>query len=221
MSELMKTAGDFEPNAVKDALLNPLLTYYEQMFVKMDRTNSSYPYMETEIAALKQVQGYTSRWDFEEYFEGLDKNSQGEPLHSVRQIYESLRFFWKDKGPFNIGALYSAQHALNYPLWNDEWKFTDRVKPVFYNPDAEDINDFYQSIDVGNRVRVRKDVAETFKITKGMNGEVLAFTSGMQAMFNIDYWIISIKDTENWVHQHYMYQLEPDTTDDQSELITM
>ncbi|MBI4059350.1 hypothetical protein HY404_03880 [Candidatus Microgenomates bacterium] len=43
---------------------------------------------------------------------------------------------------------------------------------------------------------------------EGRDGEVVGFTVGLQAQFNVDYLIVSIKDQANWLFQSWLYTLD-------------
>lgn len=225
MAETEKSVRDFDPIYVKDKVVKTYSDYKQSTLDKMHWTNPSYPYVQTAIEAIQEAGRLNSRQDFDSRLEtlGLEHYSlrmagdetkagfEAERMSQIQFIYECLRYFWEEKGPFDFGALYSVQRAVDFPVWSDAWQFREQAKPPHqFSENYGSLNDFYQSLEAGSLIRVKPDIAEQYKIKNGLSGEVLGFTIGFQAQWNMDYLFVNYKDQQNWTHQRWLYQLEPD-----------
>lgn len=185
--------------------------------------NSSRPFVIREIEALAEAGSLSSESEFEDklnelgraYYEMINSDMSNEvslqqtKLQTIQDVYERMRFFWEDKGPFDLGSLYSIQRLINKPLWSEKWTFREQVKPPHqFSQEYGDLNQIYQRLEVGSIIEVSERWAGNgSNPDKGKIGEVLGFTIGLQAQFNMDYLIVTFKDKANWLHQDYLYTL--------------
>ena len=162
--------SDINPLCVRDKLIEAHIQMRGMFnWNSLHPSNSSRPFVIKELEGLAEAGTLSSDTDFDsrldelgkEYYELLTSETQDEAnllqakMGVIQDIYECMRLFWEDIGPFDLGSVYEVQGFLKRPVWSDKWKFREQVKPPHQFPkEYGDLNETYKRLEVGSIIQV-------------------------------------------------------------------
>ena len=228
MAEILQPRSELfgiDPLCVRDKVIEAEIQMMGMFnWNSLHPANSSRPFVIRKLEGLAEAGTLSSAADFDARLDDLGrnyyalltsgKNNDAELLQAkmraIQNVYESLRLFWEDVGPFDLGSVYTTQRLLNKPIWSDEWRFREQVKPPHqFSEEYGDLNETYQRLEIGSIVEISGRWAGVKQNPdEGKTGEVLGFTIGLQAQYNMDYLIVTFKDNHDWLHQSYLHTLD-------------
>lgn len=228
MAEVLQVKSELlgiDPLCVRDTIVESRIQMHSAFnWNSLHPSNSSRPFVIKEVEGLVEAGTFLSAADFDarlselgkEYYGLLTAEKKNEAdlvqakMEAMQDVYECMRLFWEEVGPFDLGSVYTVQKLLNKPVWSGAWKFREQIKPPHQFPEESgDLNETYQRLEIGSIVEVSSRWAgDEQNPDAGKTGEVLGFTTGLQARHNMDYLIITFKDKDNFLHQSYLYALD-------------
>lgn len=196
-----------------------------EYFGSKDQQLAKDPYVQQQMQGLEEIATFTSRQEFESRIESLylkhhqmlkQEREQGgnrkiryvvksgliaEKLSTIEKVYECLRFFWEENGPFDPESLTILQAAIGKPVWSDDWKFKWGVKPPISIDPNHPQREIYKRIDIGSQIQVTKSRSSNL----GTSGKVIAFWNPPMIMFGL---FAVYKTPENWVFANPISDLD-------------